>query len=411
MASVQFAVRAQNIIRAEYFIDADKGVGNNTAISVVPAADGSFPFTANLNGVAQGYHTLFVRTKDEVGNWSLAARKSIEVLATTQNTVVKGEYFFDADPGFGNGAAINIAAPDSLLLQSFTASLSRLAAGDHKLFLRTEDANGAWSLTSRHNVEVVKDESGGKVFLVEYFFDTDPGVGNCASATFATPAADGTFTFTIPTNNLPPNWINLFLRVKDSSNYNWSLTARLPHSVLPVTLLSFTAQKQNSTAQLSWQTTNEVNASYFNIQRSEDGALFTTVGKVLAKGSHSSLNNYTYGDDISMLKPGVVYYRLQTVDKDGSTSYSRIVSIAIDKDGNRIVIYPNPAHQFFIVDHLVAEAATDIAVKDLAGRTLLTQTTTGTATKQINISSLAKGVYVVVITANHHTETRKLVVE
>ncbi len=411
LIAAHLAGHTQNIIGAEYFIDADKGVGNNTTISVTSAADGSFPFTANLAGVAQGYHTLFIRTKDETGNWSLTARKNIEVIATLQNTIAKGEYFFDEDPGFDNGAAIGIATPDSLLAQNFTATLSGLAAGDHKMYLRTKDANGHWGITSRYNVEVVKDETGGKVFLVEYFFDTDPGFGNCASAVFATSAADGTFTFTIPTSNLPANPVSLFLRVKDSSNYNWSLTQWQSYAVLPLTLLSFTAQKQNSMAQLAWKTTNEVNTSYFNMQRSIDGVQFITVGKVTAKSNGASQTDYGFADDISTLANGTVYYRLQMIDKDGKISYSSIVSITIDRNDIRIVIYPNPAHRFFIVDHLPAESKAYISVTDLAGRILIAQQATGLASQKINISMLTKGMYVVNITTNHHTEKRKLVIE
>ena len=44
---------------------------------------------------------------------------------------------------------------------------------------------------------------------------------------------------------------------------------------LPLTLLNFTAIKQHNTVQLHWQTTNEVNTSYFNIQRSTDAMHFS----------------------------------------------------------------------------------------------------------------------------------------
>ncbi len=185
LIAVHFVVQAQNIVRGEYFIDADKGYGNNTNFSVTPLADGSFPFNANLQGIAAGYHTLFIRTKDANGNWSLTSKKSIEVIATTQNKIISGEYFFDDDPGFNNAKPINVAVQDSLILQNFTASLSGLEAGYHKMFMRLRDANGTWSITTKYYVEVVRDITGGKVFMVEYFFDSDPGFGNCASAVFA----------------------------------------------------------------------------------------------------------------------------------------------------------------------------------------------------------------------------------
>ena len=114
-------------------------------------------------------------------------------------------------------------------------------------------------------------------------------------------------------------------------------------NILPLSLISFTVAKQNNTAQLSWQTANEVNTSYFDIQRSTNGIDFTTVGKITAKGNSSTNNNYSFADDVSASVSGKLYYRLTIVDKDGAFSYSSIQYITIDNEPIQITVTPNPA--------------------------------------------------------------------
>ncbi len=105
-ATLCAAAQDTSVIKMEYFIDTDPGVGKAASMSIPASADVTFPFTVNLTGYAIGFHKLYIRTRDNLGRWSLTARRNIEVLASqTQNNVVSGEYFIDQDPGFGAGSA------------------------------------------------------------------------------------------------------------------------------------------------------------------------------------------------------------------------------------------------------------------------------------------------------------------
>src|SRR5947208_2000840 len=68
------------IVKLEYFIDNDPGVNNATSVSIPSNVDVTFPFTIDLTGYATGYHNLYIRTKDDLGQWSLTTRRNIEVL-------------------------------------------------------------------------------------------------------------------------------------------------------------------------------------------------------------------------------------------------------------------------------------------------------------------------------------------
>jgi len=220
-----YSVTAQNVVQAEYFIDADAGVGNNTLVTFSnPSADGSFNININLTGINIGYHKLYIRTKDSAGKWSFTSRRNIEITSANTNKIITGgEYFFDNDPGYTAANPVTVTPQDSVILQNFTTITNALATGYHKLYIRFRDIDGNWSLTARRNVEVTK-ASTYVIAGAEYFFNTDPGAGNASPVSFSLPAADSSFTFKIPLASIPTGAHTLYIRARDSVNNNWSLT-------------------------------------------------------------------------------------------------------------------------------------------------------------------------------------------
>jgi hypothetical protein len=235
LCAVYFFSFGQNVVQAEYFLDTDLGFGNNTLVNVTPSPDGTFPFTINLSNASTGYHKLYIRTMDTDGKWSITSRRNIEVVPATAARITNGEYFFDVDPGFDSGNPVTVSPQDSAILQNFTAVVTGLPPGYHKLYIRLKDVNSKWSQTARRNMEVVKEAVNSPIFLVkggEYFFNTDPGIGSAFPVTFTTPSPDSIFSFHIPIDNIPTGSNILYIRVKDSVNQNWSLTQWQADSVI-----------------------------------------------------------------------------------------------------------------------------------------------------------------------------------
>ena len=58
---------------------------------------------------------------------------------------------------------------------------------------------------------------------------------------------------------------------------------------LPLTLLSFTLEKNNGSALLKWTVTDEINTSFFEVQRSINGLNFLPVGTVAAVRTGSAI--------------------------------------------------------------------------------------------------------------------------
>jgi hypothetical protein len=96
--------------------------------------------------------------------------------------------------------------------------------------------------------------------------------------------------------------------------------------ILPIEFNDFKIQQAgNGSNLLTWSTLHESNASHFEIQRSSDGQIFTTIGKVTAAGESNQLRSYTYTDRAS--KSATWYYRLLSADKDGRYTFSSVIKI------------------------------------------------------------------------------------
>lgn len=106
------------------------------------------------------------------------------------------------------------------------------------------------------------------------------------------------------------------------------------NGVLPTNITSIILTNKSNTNILSWISENEINVSHFNIQYSTNGKEFTTVGLISAGKNQYSFNHTNYS------LQNTNYYRLQIVDKDGSATYSKIVSVSSIKFKEQISLYP-----------------------------------------------------------------------
>lgn len=102
-----------------------------------------------------------------------------------------------------------------------------------------------------------------------------------------------------------------------------------PIAILPISLLNFAAAAENKKVQLYWQTEQEGNSSYFELQRSTDGNNFEAIATVTAKGNTATANNYQNTDDLFFYTCQTVYYRLKMVDINGGFKYSGAVTVQL----------------------------------------------------------------------------------
>jgi Secretion system C-terminal sorting domain len=192
--------------------------------------------------------------------------------------------------------------------------------------------------------------------------------------------------------------VSMRLRVSDNkmvlgTHGNGLFMLAFPAAALPLDLLSFNATKNDaSSVQLKWVSANEVDFSHYNVQKSEDGKIFTPFAKVKATGA----GKYQTLDE----KPsaGQNYYRLEMVDTDGKRKYSNIISVSFDAKGTTMSVYPNPVQgNVLTVDMSVNnDSEFTFTVTDIAGRNRLTsqnKVVSGTNQLPLDISTLEKGIY------------------
>lgn len=234
---------AQNIIAAEYFIDTDPGFGNATPIPVTAGINLSdVPVSINTNGLSNGVHRLFIRSKSNEGSWSICNIKDFIVdfnfayptaPAPAQN-IIAAEYFINTDPGFGKGTPVEVTAGIDISNLPVVVNTSSLQpATTNRLFIRTKNNEGVWSIA--HYKVFVMDITNDPAYpappptpqnivAAEYFINSDPGAGSGTPITL-TPSPDiNNIPVVVNTSSLQPATTNqLFIRTKNNEG-RWSIT-------------------------------------------------------------------------------------------------------------------------------------------------------------------------------------------
>lgn len=149
--------------------------------------------------------------------------------------------------------------------------------------------------------------------------------GAVAAATEVTTGADGTVVF----------------GAGNGQTSFSQFTVNFNEIVLGAELNQFTAEVQNQKAvDLNWVSAREENLDRYDIERSADGQVFTTIGDVAGGGDTEVESRYAFLDETPLR--GRSYYRLRMVDFDGTITFSEVRSVLLRAIAERVVVYPNP---------------------------------------------------------------------
>jgi uncharacterized protein (DUF1501 family) len=193
-------------------------------------------------------------------------------------------------------------------------------------------------------------------------------------------------------------------------------------SVVPVELVSFTAEKVNQTdAHLNWHTASENNTDGFEIERSVDGKTFSKIGFVEAKGHTHEPQRYAFLDkNLPLSTSRAFYYRLKIVDTDGSAAYSPTRSILFDKGIGKFAaeVAPNPAIggkvRLILRGSVSADLPSEILVTDIYGRQVLNQVQYIGADNLLDLdlsATAAAGIYFVSVKHGAFASVQKVVLQ
>ncbi|MFY8191444.1 MAG: T9SS type A sorting domain-containing protein, partial [Bacteroidia bacterium] len=93
--------------------------------------------------------------------------------------------------------------------------------------------------------------------------------------------------------------------------------------------LAFTGKVVNEQKnELNWQTSQEMNADYFELEFGSDPNNFVPVGKIKAAGNSNTIQQYTMAHAHQEQGVNTFYYRVKQVDTDGKYSYSKTITLS-----------------------------------------------------------------------------------
>ncbi len=93
----------------------------------------------------------------------------------------------------------------------------------------------------------------------------------------------------------------------------------------------FHAQTEGENVKLEWKTTTEANLADFIVQRKTPDTQFTDLVSISPTGNNSV---YSYVDQAAYKMTNPIFvYRLKIVDRDGSATYSSVVSVSPNISG------------------------------------------------------------------------------
>lgn len=180
---------------------------------------------------------------------------------------------------------------------------------------------------------------------------------------------------------------------------------------LPVVLNAFETTAPDCIPHIYWQTAQETNSAYFELERkSDDGLSFEKIATVEAAGFSALEQEYTYID--ANLPNGHYQYRLRIVDLDGRSAYSRVSQVQVFCGNTSTTnIWPNPATDYVNIGMQTnADDVYEAGLYDISGRLLYQvsrEFNNGFNSFSIPLQNLTPGIYCLKVSNQIKTESFK----
>ncbi len=327
-------------------IEINRTGGVTTSYNMVVGGDLSL-----INGLVTTSGALFMSNPDA----TITSTSSSYIIGTLNRKVnANGNYNFPVGSATAF-APVNLTLNNIVGVQNINAGFSATAntkapviSVDGRVIQKTLD-NGVWTISPDYSQSLTAGNYDVNLQTSNYTNGvTDADLYNIIKRTASyfpweylgnTPAA--TQTGGIITGNVVANGL-INAAIKGLTGFSDFAIGIRNEGVLPITLVSFKADKINTGVKLAWLTAAEKNSAYFEVQKSSDGIAFTTLGRVEAAGNSSENKYYSLTDFIPA--NGINYYRLNQVDADGKAVLSQPIAINFDlNEDAKITVYPNPA--------------------------------------------------------------------
>lgn len=381
----------------------DNTVNNNPPVANVDITTTSVATPVVLNTLAN----------DEPGNPGgslVPSSVSVTVNPAHGNVTVNpstGETTYTPDPGFTGNDTLTYTVCDNTSPAALCATSIQIitvvptvhanvtAAADDYVSTPFETPVNGNAIINDHDPE-------GNTQTITPQNTTVPGVGTLLLNN------DGTFTF-VPASGYSGS-VDFPYTTCDNGTPQACTDATIhiivrPFNIVPLTLLSFKAILINGSVKLLWDVTNENNVSKHYVERSlNPSAGFTAIGNVAAHNTGTD-DRYTYIDPLTGVNANVLYYRIRSVDMNGTAKTSNVAIVRLAANG-QLFVSPNPAKNNLQVSFYSKQNENvDIRLYNSYGQLVYQQTyQSGTAgSQQVTLNDLgrlATGTYILKLQTN-----------
>ena len=175
--------------------------------------------------------------------------------------------------------------------------------------------------------------------------------------------------------------------------------------LLPLIMESFSARDAGfNKAELTWSTIIENDTYGFQVEKSENGIVFDSIGFVLGNGSSTSNQEYQFIDHEFF---STAYYRLRQIDVTGTGFYSDIIALNTTQTiQEKISIYPNPAKQVLSINAYHENPIQKYRIIDISGKVRQAGTfndVNGYVYQALDLTSLENGLYLLELSNSETT--------
>lgn len=177
---------------------------------------------------------------------------------------------------------------------------------------------------------------------------------------------------------------------------------------------SLNARLQNKTAWINWNTTSEEGVAYYELQRSENGRDFYTIGNRIQPHTNGA---YLELDDLSDFKATQAFYRVKYVaSSGGKIYYTTAVRLYLRRNNNyTLTVAPNPVHEQFKISFTADRMeSAEITITNSSGALVhrsVEQVKPGTNEWQIsNTATWSNGQYIVQLKLGTEIFRKRLIV-
>jgi hypothetical protein len=188
----------------------------------------------------------------------------------------------------------------------------------------------------------------------------------------------------------------------------------LPDPVIPVELISFSAEFIEGNVSLKWITVTEINNLGFEIERCSENEEWRTIGCRNGAGTTTEIQNYSFIDDLFGTSSQKLFYRLKQIDYNGKYEYSDEIAVTIlPLSFNLYQNFPNPFNPTTNIKYaLPQDSYVALNIYDLLGNKVLTlfssEQNAGLYTVVFDGSNIASGTYYYMMITDGFTAVKKL---